>query len=188
MAGSDHGTAGRSSPPTAGVFDGVRVLSLAEQLPGPFAGMLLADLGADVILVERPGGGDPARAFPPVFQAMAPNKRSVCNDLKSDDGKERFKALAHTADVVMEGLRPSVMDRLGLGYAALASVNPGLVHASMSGFGQSDPYRDRTAHDAGAGRAHAPGAWRRCGGLRCARSRRAAIRRDRSARCFEPKE
>jgi len=147
MAGNDHGTAAASSSPTAGVFDGVRVLSLAEQLPGPFAGMLLADLGADVILVERPGSGDPARAFPPVFQAMARNKRSVCIDLKSDSGKEQFEALARTADVVMEGFRPGVMDRLGLGYAALASLNPGLVHASISGFGQSGPYRDRTAHD-----------------------------------------
>ena len=146
MADNDHGTAVTSSSPTAGVFDGVRVLSLAEQLPGPFAGMLLADLGADVILIERPGG-DPARAFPPVFQAMARNKRSVCIDLKSGNGKRQFEALARTADVVMEGFRPGVMDRLGLGYAALAFLNPKLVYASISGFGQSGPYRDRTAHD-----------------------------------------
>ncbi len=109
MAGNDHGTAAPSSSPTAGVSDGMCVLSLAEQLPGPFAGMLLADLGADVILVERPGGG-PARAFPPVFQAMARNKRSVCIDLKSDNGKEQFEALARTADVVLEGFRSGVMD------------------------------------------------------------------------------
>ncbi len=147
MMGNDHGTAAPSSSPTVGVFDRVCVLSLAEQLPGPFAGMLLADLGADVILVERPCGGDPARAFPPVFQAMARNKRSVCIDLKSDNGKEQFEALARTADVVLEGFRPGVMDRLGLGYAALASLNPRLVYASISGFGQSGPYRDRTAHD-----------------------------------------
>jgi len=147
MVADDQGTAAGFSPPTAGVFEGVCILSLAEQLPGPFATMLLADLGADVILVERPGGGDPARAIPPVFGAMARNKRSICIDLKADDGKRHFEALARTADVVVEGFRPGVMDRLGLGYTALASLNPGLVYASISGFGQSGPYRDRTAHD-----------------------------------------
>ena len=131
----------------AGVFDGVRVLSLAEQLPGPFATMLLADLGADVILVERPAGGDPARAFPAVFAAMARNKRSVCVDLKSEAGRTQFEALARTADVVLEGFRPGVMDRLGVGYPVLSRTNPRLVYASISGFGQTGPYRDRTAHD-----------------------------------------
>ena len=136
-----------SFPTVAGVFEGVRVLSLAEQLPGPFATMLLADLGAEVILVERPKGGDPARAFPSLFESMARNKRSACIDLKSDEGKKDFKALVRSADVLVEGFRPGVMDRLGLGYAALAAANPGLVHASISGFGQSGPYRNRTAHD-----------------------------------------
>lgn len=136
-----------SFPLAAGTFEGVRVLSMAEQLPGPFATMLLADLGADVILVERPQGGDPARAFPSLFQSMARNKRSVCIDLKSEGGKSEFKALAQTADVLVEGFRPGVMDRLGLGYAALEAANPGLVYASISGFGQSGPYRNRTAHD-----------------------------------------
>ena len=136
-----------SFPAIAGVFEGVRVLSLAEQLPGPFATMLLADLGADVILVERPKGGDPARAFPSLFESMARNKRSICLDLKSEDGKDNLKALVQSADVLVEGFRPGVMDRLGLGCAAFAAVNPGLVHASISGFGQSGPYRDRTAHD-----------------------------------------
>ena len=130
-----------------GVFEGVRVLSLAEQLPGPFATMLMADLGADVVLVERPAGGDPARAFPAVFAAMARNKRSVCLDLKSESGRTGFLALARTADVIVEGFRPGVMDRLGLGYPVLAGVNPRLVHASVSGFGQTGPYRERTAHD-----------------------------------------
>ena len=109
--------------------------------------MLLADLDADVILVERPGGGDPARAFPAVFQAMARNKRSICLDLKSDTGKRQFEVLAYTADVVLEDYRPGVMDRLGLGASALTALNPRLIYASISGFGQSGPYRDRTAHD-----------------------------------------
>ena len=131
----------------AGVFDGLRILSLAEQLPGPFATMLLADLGADVILVERPTGGDPARAFPPLFTSMARNKRSLELDLKTNSGRAQFEVLVHTADVVVEGFRPGVMDRLGLGYPALAQLNPRLVYASISGFGQTGPYRDRTAHD-----------------------------------------
>ncbi len=144
MVADDQGTAAGFAPPTAGVFEGVCILSLAEQLPGPFATMLLADLGADVILVERPGGDDPARAIPPVFEAMARNKRSICIDLKADGGKRHFEALARTADVVVEGFRPGVMDRLGLGYTALASLNPGLVYASISGFGQSGPARRMT--------------------------------------------
>ncbi len=130
-----------------GIFDGVRVLSLAEQLPGPFATMLLADFGADVVLVERPAGGDPARSFPAAFASMARNKRSISLDLKSDAGRIQLEALARTADVVIEGFRPGVMDRLGLGHAALVKLNPRLVYASISGFGQTGPYRDRTAHD-----------------------------------------
>ena len=129
-----------------GIFDGIRVLSLAEQLPGPFATMLLSDLGADVILVERQSG-DPARAFPSLFDSMARNKRSIAIDLKSCTGSNQFKTLVQKADVVVEGFRPGVMERLGLSYHTLEPINPGLVYASISGFGQSGPYRNRTAHD-----------------------------------------
>jgi len=107
----------------------------------------LADLGADVVLVERLVSGDPARSFLPVFAAMARNKRSICLDLKSDGGRMQFEALTRTADVVVEGFRPGVMDRLGLGHAALLRLNPRLVYASISGFGQTGSYRDQTAHD-----------------------------------------
>ncbi|WP_374572263.1 CaiB/BaiF CoA transferase family protein [Phenylobacterium sp.] len=130
-----------------GVFEGVSVLCLAEQYPGPFATMLLADLGADVVLVERPRSGDPARAFPAFFAAMGRNKRSICLNLKSESGQAQFLQLARRADVLLEGYRPGVMERLGLGYPALAKVNPRLVYASISGFGQTGPYRDRVAHD-----------------------------------------
>jgi crotonobetainyl-CoA:carnitine CoA-transferase CaiB-like acyl-CoA transferase len=129
------------------IFEGVRVLSLAEQYPGPFATLLLADLGADVILVERPGGGDPSRAYPAVFRSLARNKRSICIDLKAETGKSQLRALCAEADVLIEGFRPGTMERLGVGYAALKTINPRLIYASISGFGQDGPYRDRTAHD-----------------------------------------
>jgi crotonobetainyl-CoA:carnitine CoA-transferase CaiB-like acyl-CoA transferase len=129
------------------LFDGVRVLSLAEQYPGPYATLLLADLGADVVLVERPKGGDPARAWPPVFRSLARNKRSVCLDLKTAEGAEQLRALVTEADVLLEGFRPGTMDRLGVGYEALRAVNPKIIFVSLSGFGQDGPYRDRTAHD-----------------------------------------
>lgn len=130
-----------------GIFDGVTVLSLAEQFPGPYATLLMADLGADVILVERPGTGDPARAFPPFFRSLARNKRSVCIDLKSQTGREAFLGLVEKADVVLEGYRPGTMGKLGLGYDTLKSVNDRLIYASIAGFGQTGPARLRPAHD-----------------------------------------
>lgn len=129
------------------IFENVRILSLAEQYPGPYATLLLADLGADVILVERPNGGDPARAYPPFFRALARNKRSVCLDLKSIEGREQLLSLAAKSDVVLEGFRPGTMDRLGVGYDAMKAVNETLIYVSISGFGQFGPHRDRTAHD-----------------------------------------
>jgi crotonobetainyl-CoA:carnitine CoA-transferase CaiB-like acyl-CoA transferase len=128
-------------------LEGIRIVSLAEQYPGPYATLLLADLGADVILVERPGVGDPARQFPAFHAALNRNKRSVALDLKADGDKDRFRDLVVSADVLLEGFRPGTMGRLGLGYEAMASINPGLVYASISGFGQTGPYRNRPAHD-----------------------------------------
>lgn len=129
------------------IFENVRVLSLAEQYPGPYATLLLADLGADVILVERPGQGDPARAYPPFFASLARNKRSICLDLKQAQDREQLIALAAKCDVVVEGYRPGTMDRLGVGYEALKAVNERIIYASVSGFGQTGPNRLRTAHD-----------------------------------------
>lgn len=132
-----------SSAPLAGV----RILSLAEQLPGPYATLLLADLGADVILVERPGTGDPSRRFEGLFAAMNRNKRSIVLNLKDAQDRQRFLSLVDTADVVMEGYRPGVMKRLGLDAAVLQARKPSLVYASISSFGQDGPLAAVAGHD-----------------------------------------
>lgn len=128
-------------------LEGLRILSLAEQYPGPYATLLLADLGADVILVERPGTGDPIRRFPGLFTALHRNKRSVALDLKSPSGREDFLRLVDTADAVIEGFRPGVMARLGLAADALRARKPGLVFASISAFGQTGPMVAVAGHD-----------------------------------------
>ena len=135
----------QAQPP--GPLAGVRVVSLAEQYPGPYATLLMADLGAEVVLVERPAGGDPARQFPPFHAALNRNKRSVTLDLKTDEGRERLRALIAQADVLLEGFRPGTMARLGFGYEQTQAINPRLVYVSISGFGQTGPYKDRPAHD-----------------------------------------
>jgi len=145
MAGQSRPTGPVEAP--QGAFDGVRILSLAEQYPGPYATLLMADLGADVVLVERPDGGDPARAYPAFFASLARNKRSIVIDLKKDAGRERFLSLVHDADIVIEGFRPGTAARLGIGYAALCQANPAIIYTSVSGFGQTGPYRDRVGHD-----------------------------------------
>src|SRR5438270_4360279 len=116
--------------------------------------MLLADLGADVIKIEEPNGGDPARHYSPtrgdtgsVFLLVNRNKRSITLDLKAAEGRDLLLRLAERADVLVESFRPGVMDRLGVGYAVLAERNPRLIYATLSGFGQSGPYRDRAGHD-----------------------------------------
>ena len=129
---------------------GVRILSLAEQYPGPYATLLLADLGADVILVERPAGGDPARRFPGLFASFNRNKRSVALDLKSDQGREDFLRLVDSADVVMEGFRPGVMARLKIGAEQLRARKPELIFVSISSVGQDGPQAGVAAHDLSA--------------------------------------
>ncbi len=137
-----------------GALDGIRVLDLTRLLPGGFCSWLLADLGAEVIKVEEPGRGDYLRWFPPLrvresgmFLVLNRNKKSVTLNLKSDAGKTVFRKLAATADVVLEGYRPGVMDRLGLGCDALRRVNPRLVYCAITGYGQDGPYRDLVGHD-----------------------------------------
>ena len=126
---------------------GIRILSLAEQYPGPFATMLLADLGADVILVERPDGGDPSRRFAGLFTSLNRNKRSVALDLKSEVGHAQFLQLIDTADVVLEGYRPGVMKRLKLDAEVLRARKPDLVFVSISSFGQTGPMAAVAGHD-----------------------------------------
>jgi formyl-CoA transferase/CoA:oxalate CoA-transferase len=132
------------------------VLDLSRILSGPFATMTLADLGADVIKVEQPGTGDDTRQWGPPFQggeaayflAVNRNKRSLAVDLKTAEGRHIVQQLARRADVVVENFRPGTAERLGLGYAELAAENPGLVYASISGYGQTGPEASRAGYDA----------------------------------------
>jgi alpha-methylacyl-CoA racemase len=135
-------------------LSGLRILDLTRLLPGPFCTQLLADLGADVIKIEEPSIGDPARQAPPVrdgvgalFVLVNRNKRSVTLNLKAPEGRDLLLRLVDGADVLVDSFRPGVLDRLGLGYEVLARRNARLVHATLSGFGQTGPYRDRPAHD-----------------------------------------
>jgi crotonobetainyl-CoA:carnitine CoA-transferase CaiB-like acyl-CoA transferase len=135
---------------------GMTVLDLTQVMAGPYCTMLLADFGADVIKIEnpidgdqsrrswgRPGAGEDSRAF----MALNRNKRSVTIDLKTTTGLNRFLELVDTADVVIENFRPGVADRLGVGYEAVSARNPGIVYASISGFGQDGPYATRPGYD-----------------------------------------
>jgi formyl-CoA transferase len=131
---------------------GITVLEFAGYVSGPFAGMLLADLGADVIKIENPAGGDPFRGwgrtdYSPSFGAMNRNKKSVTIDLKTAKGRTQARTMARGADVIIENFRAGTMDRLGLGYEALSRDNPGLVFCSITGFGADGPYRDRPGYD-----------------------------------------
>lgn len=138
----------------AGALDGLVVLDLTSHLSGPYAAMMLADQGADVIKIERPGVGDDARKMPPFIEGeSAPfmiwnrNKRSVELDLKAPEGKAKLLALVDGADILIENMRPGVMDKLGLGYSALKERNPRLIYAAISGFGQTGPYASRGGFD-----------------------------------------
>jgi crotonobetainyl-CoA:carnitine CoA-transferase CaiB-like acyl-CoA transferase len=128
---------------------GLRVLDLTRLLPGPFCTQLLGDLGADVIKIEDPRSGDPTRQGQTsgIFELVNRNKRSLTLNLRTDEGRDLLLRLVDGADVLAESFRPGVMERLGVGYARLASRNPRLIYASLSGFGQIGPLRDRPAHD-----------------------------------------
>jgi len=132
---------------------GLRVLDLTRLLPGPMATLHLADLGADVIKVEDTGAGDYARSAPSVhgginyFQLINRNKRSLRVDLKQAAGVEVFLRLATNADVIIESFRPGVVDKLGIGYGTVSSINPKVVYCAITGYGQDGPYRERAGHD-----------------------------------------
>jgi crotonobetainyl-CoA:carnitine CoA-transferase CaiB-like acyl-CoA transferase len=130
-----------------GMLAGLKVLDLTALLPGPFATVLLADLGADVVKVEPPGG-DFARRMPvEMFRVANRNKRSIVVDLKRPEGVAVVERLAQWADVAAEGFRPGVVDRLGVGPERLRAVNPALIYCSISGYGQTGPWRDVPGHD-----------------------------------------
>ncbi|MEU3885445.1 CaiB/BaiF CoA-transferase family protein [Streptomyces sp. NPDC029041] len=131
--------------PGHGPLTGVRVVELAGIGPGPFAAMLLADLGADVVRVDRPGG--PGLGIDPAYDVTNRNKRSVVVDLKSPEGRERVLDLAARADVLVEGYRPGVAERLGVGPEPCHARNPRLVYGRMTGWGQHGPLARRAGHD-----------------------------------------
>ncbi len=141
-------------------LDGVRIVDLSRLLPGPYCTMLLADLGAEVIKIETPGLGDYMRLIPPfvenketgetvsaAYLMVNRNKKSVALNFRNPRGKQVFLRLVRDADVFLESFRPGQVDKWGLGYAALRAVNPRLVYCSLSGYGQTGPYRDRAGHD-----------------------------------------
>ena len=137
-----------------GLLEGVRVLDLTRVLAGPYCGMILADMGADVIKIERREKGDDARNNAPVingesayFMNLNRNKRGMTLDLKSQKGKEIFRKLVKRSDIVLENFRPGVMERLGLGYEELKKINPAIVYGAVSGFGQYGPYSSRAGYD-----------------------------------------
>src|ERR1700681_3309394 len=132
---------------------GLRVLDVTQVMAGPFCAMLLADLGADVIKIEAPSG-DSSRQMPgavgtdsPSFNAVNRGKRSVALNLKADEGRAVFTRLARSTDILIENYRPGVMTALGLGYEALAALNPRLIYASISGYGQTGPQRTKGGFD-----------------------------------------
>ena len=137
-------------------LEGVRVLDLTRVLAGPLGTMILGDLGADVVKIERPDGGDDLRAWGPpwtddgvsaYFLAVNRNKRSVGLDLKAEAGREVFRRLVRGADVVVENYRAGTLDGLGLGWDALRAENPRLVQVSLTAYGSSGPYRDLPGYD-----------------------------------------
>ncbi len=135
-------------------LSGLKVLDLSRLLPGPYATLVLADLGATVDKVEDPHGGDYIRQMPPLrddesalYYGLNRNKRSLTLDLKSPEGREALKRLARSYDVLVESFRPGVMDKLGVGWSVLHEENPRLIYCAISGYGQTGPDRLKAGHD-----------------------------------------
>ncbi|MHC8319262.1 CaiB/BaiF CoA transferase family protein [Pseudomonas sp. GB2N2] len=137
-----------------GPLASLKVLDFSTLLPGPFASLLLADMGAEVLRIESPTRMDLLRMLPPHDQGVSAshaylnrNKRSLALDLKQPEALELIKQLLQDHDIVLEQFRPGVMERLGLGYEALKAINPKLIYVSITGYGQTGPYKDRAGHD-----------------------------------------
>lgn len=134
---------------------GITVIDVSRVLAGPFASMMLGDLGADIIKVERPHGGDQTRAWGPpniggesaYYLSINRNKRSITLNLKTQEGKEILKNLVEKSDVLIENFRPGSMDSFGLGFDSLIEINPGLIYCSITGYGQTGPWKNRPAYD-----------------------------------------
>ncbi|MDH1263371.1 CaiB/BaiF CoA-transferase family protein [Pseudomonas sp. GD03944] len=137
-----------------GPLSSLKILDFSTLLPGPFASLLLADMGADVLRVESPTRLDLVRVLPPHDGGVSAshaylnrNKRSIALDLKQAEAVAMVKQLVEEYDIVLEQFRPGVMDKLGVGYEALKAINPRLIYVSITGYGQTGPYRDRAGHD-----------------------------------------
>jgi formyl-CoA transferase len=135
-----------------GALSGIKVIETASYVTGPFASQLLADMGADVIKIEEPKRGDPFRGwgdrnYSATFCSLNRNKRSATLDLRTDEGREILLKLAAKVDVLIENFRPGVMEKRGLGYEGIKALNPRIVYCSVSGFGQTGPYRDMPGFD-----------------------------------------
>ena len=138
----------------SGPLASLKVLDFSTLLPGPFASLMLADMGAEVLRIESPTRMDLLRVLPPHDQGTSAshaylnrNKRSLALDLKQAEALEIVRELVKGYDIVLEQFRPGVMERLGLGYAALKAINPRLIYVSITGYGQTGPYKDRAGHD-----------------------------------------
>jgi crotonobetainyl-CoA:carnitine CoA-transferase CaiB-like acyl-CoA transferase len=138
----------------AGPLQGIRVVDLTRVLAGPFATQSLGDLGAEILKIEPPGGGDETRRFPPFvageshyFLGINRNKKSLVIDLSQEAGADILRRLVDRADILVENYRPGVMDRLGLGYEALSAMNPRLIYCAISGFGLTGPLSDKPSFD-----------------------------------------
>jgi len=137
-----------------GALSGIKVLDLTRLLPGPYCTLMLADYGAEVIKIEEPGIGDYIRSRKPAIGGIGArhltvnrNKKSVELNLKTEAGIEIFNKMARDADVIIEGFRPGVMERLGIGYEQISKINPEIVYCSLTGYGQTGPYRSLPGHD-----------------------------------------
>jgi crotonobetainyl-CoA:carnitine CoA-transferase CaiB-like acyl-CoA transferase len=128
-------------------LEGIKILDLSTQVPGPYCSMLLADLGAEVIKIENIDGGDQARLLPFLFNGVNRNKKSISLNLKSSEAKKIFYQLAEKADVILEGFRPGVCKKLNIDYDAMKEINPQIIYCSITGYGQDGPYRDKPGHD-----------------------------------------
>jgi len=137
-----------------GALEGIKVLDLTSYIAGPFATMLLGDLGAEIIKIEQPVTGDMFRRwdqepklYSPLFRSFNRNKKSATLNLASPEGKKIFASLVKTADVIVENFRPGVVDRLGIGYEPMSAINPRIIYCSISAFGQEGPYKEKPGYD-----------------------------------------
>jgi crotonobetainyl-CoA:carnitine CoA-transferase CaiB-like acyl-CoA transferase len=132
---------------SSGALSGLKIVDLSIQIPGPYCSMILADLGAEVTKIEQPGSGDFARVLPSLFNGINRNKKSMILELKAPKGKEILYKLVAQADIVLEGFRPGVAEKLGIDYTTLAGINSRIIYCSISGYGQDGPYKNLSGHD-----------------------------------------